>query len=278
LLPTDCDDADPCTSNNCNVGVCEYLPVGTVAANLEVQAIGTAVSRNVTFVITNCAGGADTRVLPVSFDAAGLGSVNITDVDAGSAWVSVREGHTLRRLAPLSFAACGASVDLTGASVLEAGDFQTGTVSQDNLVEITDFSILASRWNVAIDPTLATGADATGDGLQGTADFTAIQSNFLILGDAADGCPLALSKSPGDRTRLLRGPSEWDRLVRLGATHIRTNHLRIPNASRADLNDDGIVDVEDIRLFARRNALPLDPAFDHKLKMVERAERRALRR
>jgi hypothetical protein len=40
-------------------------------------------------------------------------------------------------------------------------------IAKDNLVDITDFSNLAANFNGSIDPSLDTGADATGDGLQG---------------------------------------------------------------------------------------------------------------
>jgi len=82
----------------------------------------------------------DTRVATVAFDATGLGTAVLTGVDAASAWISGQEGHSLRRLASLSFTSCAATVNMTGAALLVAGDFQAGAVAQDNLVDITDFS------------------------------------------------------------------------------------------------------------------------------------------
>ena len=50
------------------------------------------------------------------------------------------------------------------------------------------------------------------------------------------------------------------------------------NAWRADLNDDGMVDVEDIREFAFRNDLVLLPAFEGKLRELEALKRYRNRR
>jgi hypothetical protein len=177
--------------------------------------------------------------------------------------MTVSEGHTLRRLAPLTFDACSASVDLTGIERLRSGDFQTGAVAQDNLVDITDFSILAGNFMAPIDPELSTGADATGDGVQGTADFTAIQVNFLTTGDPVDACGGASVAYIGDigRGSTIYAPTPVDRV------HVAT--LTAPNAWRADLNGDGVVDVSDIREFALENRLVLLPEFEEKLRDLE---------
>lgn len=277
LVNADCDDADPCTTDTCSAGVCTNAPAGQITVNVEVQGLGAAVSRDVTFVITHCGVGTDIRTATIAFDAAGLGSALLTGVDAASAWITGQEGHTLRRLAPLTFTSCAATVNMTGAALLETGDFQAGAVAQDNLVDITDFSILAGNWNQAIGASLSTGADATGDGLQGLADFTAVQSNFFSLGDAPDGCPLLLT---GRRVRGRGGNARptLSALVRRGVSRIPTARLSIPGARRADVNRDGVIDVRDVRLFARRNNLPLTPAFEKKLDRIEREETRNLRR
>ena len=158
---------------------------------------------------------------------------------------------------------CAASVTFVGANELPAGDFHTATVLQDNVVDITDFSVLAAGWNLPVDANLSTGADANGDGVQALADFTAIQLNFLTVGDAADACPGGASFT-GDRL------GESLVAVRLTPrTVVRLESLGLPEAHRADLNNDGWIDSTDIRLFARAHGLPLLPDFDRMLSAAE---------
>ena len=155
-----------------------------------------------------------------------------------------------------------------------AGDFHTATVAQDNLSDITDFSILASRWNDPIDPGETTGADATGDGVQNTSDFSAIQLNFFSLGDPDDACGGAAVADGGLQ------PIGSDGVVVVGSTGTQTQaiarasvlvrNLEFAGAEKADLTGDGIVDARDIRAFARRHGLTLLPEFSSKLEKHER--------
>jgi hypothetical protein len=194
------------------------------------------------------------------------------------------EGHTLRGLLPVSFtASCSPTVSFTTVNdELIAGDFHTATVLKDNFVDIVDFSILASRWNTAIDPTLSTGADATGDGVQGVADFTAIQINFFREGDDTDGCPPPLgwpqSTDVDPEVAPLEEALDEDLLPHAtpvrGRTSLRVNQWPAAGGSlrRADLNGDGVIDTADIRQFAQRNGLALRPEFEAKLRSIEMAE------
>ncbi|MCH7700509.1 MAG: hypothetical protein IID37_02360, partial [Planctomycetes bacterium] len=99
-------------------------------------------------------------------------------------------------------------------------------------------------WVIAdLAPTTICYADANGDGVQALADFTAIQLNFLTVGDAADACPGGASFT-GDRL------GESLVAVRLTPrTVVRLESLGLPEAHRADLNNDGWIDSTDIRLF-----------------------------
>jgi hypothetical protein len=228
---------------------------------MDAEGLNNAVTRNVTFDITVCGGSTDTRVLPIAFDAVGLGSIVLTNVDANADWIAVQEGHTLRRLAALSFASCGATADFTGAGQLFTGDFQAGAVPQDNVVDITDFSILATRWNQTVSADSSTGADANGDGVQATADFTAIQVNFLRIGDATASCVSGVQSRGSSLSgrRLTSTPVEEELYPR---STIGVDELWMIDARAADVNDDGVVDVSDIRAFARRHDLPLLPEFE----------------
>ncbi len=258
---TVCDDGVACTSASCSAGVCVGTPSASVTVNLDAEGLSNAVTRNVTFDITICGGSTDTRVLPIAFDASGLGSIVLNSVDANADWISVKEGHTLRRLAALSFVSCGATASFTGAGVLFTGDFQAGAIPQDNIVDISDFSILATRWNQVISANSSTGADANGDGVQATADFTAIQVNFLRIGDATASCLsgiLSRGSSLSGR-RLTSTPVEE---VLYPRDAIGADELRMLDGEAADMNNDGVVDVSDIREFARLHDLPLLPEFE----------------
>lgn len=260
-------------SNGC-ISTCQKIVTviqPSLDVTLQVEGLTAAVTRNVTFAITTCGGSVDTRVLPVAFDALGNGSVIVTNTAPTANWVSAREGHTLRQLASITYGTCSvATIDLTGLNKLQAGDFQTATVAQDNLVDITDFSILASRWNVAIDPTLSTGADATGDGLQATADFTTIQANFFALGENADACVLGLVDG-GSGGGLTRGvPTPVDLVTRpMARISAKVQDLGFTGAERADLNADGVVDAADIRMFAQQNGLRLTAEFAQTLDKMD---------
>ena len=261
-LDTECDDSDPCTADTCNTGVCTNAPNGQITAMLAIQGLTNTVTRDVTFVMTTCGGSVDTRSVPVSFDATGVGTAVLGAVDANAGWLSVVEGHTLRRLVPLAFVACEATPSLTGGGELPSGSFQVVGLAQDNFVDITDFSILAARWNDPVDASSALGADATGDGVQASADFAAIQVNFLSIGDAIDGCPAGATERFDDPVAVAHlDPA--DQITRA------TPRLTLPvaelaawggsNSHRADLNRDGVVDVRDLRAFALRYGLPINP-------------------
>ncbi len=254
-----CDDGTPCTDAVCTSGVC-MLDANTAVAtvNLSVEGLSNAVARDVTFVVTTCAGAGDLRIVSVSFDNAGSGAALLTGVDGAASWMAVTEGHSLRRLLPLTFTNCAAQVDFNGGESLIAGDFQTADVAQDNIVDITDFSVLASRFNVPIDPTSSSGADATGDGIQASADFGAIQANFFLLGDPLDACSPETNRDDGSfALRALEHTVAVPVLTpreSLPASTLPSHHR-----ARVDLNDDGVVDVRDMREFAARHGLPFHP-------------------
>ncbi|MFQ5461501.1 MAG: hypothetical protein ACE5E5_02630, partial [Phycisphaerae bacterium] len=274
-----CDDGNACTTTDvCDgAGVCAGVnPANTVTVDIAIDALtpesppGTPspVTRDVIFVITEC--GTPNIVTnitqAVTFDSTGFGTANLTGVSTAAGWISVRTGHTLSRLAALTFdPICNdAFVDLTGGNALTSGDFQNsgGTAFQDDLVDIVDFSILASSFDTTIDRTSSLGADATGDGVQGTADFTVLQVNFLKVSDSADGCGTRFAGDPFGDGAATRRP----------IYRIPDRNLSSSTARAADINQDGVVDVWDIRAFARRHDLRILPEFSDKLDLIEESE------
>ncbi|MFQ5461967.1 MAG: S8 family serine peptidase [Phycisphaerae bacterium] len=149
-----------------------------LVVNLEVGAINSLVTRDVTFVLTDCTGAtSETITLPVSFDASGLATVILLPTNSAAAWISANGSLTLRRLMPLA-SPWPLSVNFVGADRLLAGDF-----NGDGIVDIQDLSILASIFN-----TLNSSADSNGDGVADTIDFTAVTVNFFSFSDPVDGC------------------------------------------------------------------------------------------
>jgi hypothetical protein len=166
-----------------------YERVVCVDVEIEIDCLWNAVSRNVEFVTTQCGFEPDELTLSVDFDDLGVGFTTI-EVNPHACWMWVREGHTLGKLLPLEFNDdWTATVSFTGENKLLSGDFSNPPwVPQDDLVDITDFSILSTQWNQPIDPNLDYWADATGDGLQDVADFSAIQTNFAKISDPVSLC------------------------------------------------------------------------------------------
>ncbi len=242
--------------------------IGTAAPGAAVA------TREVQFTLSTCSGSPDVRTLPLTFHragSAGVATVLLGAVNPSAAWLAVRESHTLQRSIPISLA----SATPTAAVSLITGDFQTAGTPQDGLIDIVDFAVLASRWNSLVTDCpsgapadCARGADATGDGIQDTVDFTAIQLNFGAVGDPADGCPPPVLVSPSGRPTggggVLTGAGKLPRLA------IRTSDLAISSrsAATADLNGDGQIDAADVRLFAQRNRITLRPEFERKLGVI----------
>ena len=192
----------------------------------------------------------------------------------------MQEGHTLRRARQVNYGTCMvASVTRTGSGSLLAGDFHLGVVDQDNLCDITDFSILATLWNEFIDPNLSTGGDATGEGFQDMLDFAAIQVNFFKVGEPVDNCTAAAAITDGGLQPVDAEPIPVGEIRRLPLASVSVESLAFPGASKADLTGDGVVDARDIRAFARRNGLELTPEFRATLDKLEgRKVRSSLRR
>jgi len=273
---TPCElDANPCTVDLCDGGGACLLDSDTsgIDVTIEIESLSpaTTVVRNVTFVITNCLGIAETRNVPVTFDSLGIGQTLLAGVDTGASWVSATEGHTLRKLLPLFFTdpnGCAATVSFTGLDKLKSGDFSNAFVPQDMLVDIQDFAILSIEWNQPVDPNLGSLADATGNGIQDVGDFVSIQAHFAETGDAVDQCVAAAAVvgSTGAREAPM-GHSETTQLApRLAMS---PDEIAIEGASRADVNGDGVIDVSDIRALAALRELRLTPAFQAKLSRLQ---------
>lgn len=262
--------------------------IGSVTVNLTIPGLtgGPSVSngqtvaqRSVEFLFTSCSGGMDARSVPVTFTRQGgngVGQAVLNSIDTQATWLAVREGHSLRKRVPIDLT--GDHLD-TANITLTMGDFQTSGVPQDGMVDITDFAILAARFNTAVsdcmvaDPSpqnCSLGADVTGDGLQDTPDFTAVQINFFAVGDSIDGCPPPLTDGRKP-TKPVTGPITKAPAVPAAGlrSRVRVADLRmVPGVMSVDVNRDSVIDAADVRLFAQQHGLTLLPEFEQKLNQL----------
>ncbi|MCK4658283.1 MAG: hypothetical protein KAV82_02070, partial [Phycisphaerae bacterium] len=128
--------------------------------------------------------------------------------------------------------------------------------------------ILASNWETAIAADESLAGDATGDGYHDTGDFALIQPNFFVMGDAVDGCRRVGRVSPATGVgRVSPAALQVGVVSRTPRASISVSELSltVAHADRADLDGNGVIDARDIRAFARRHNLPLQPAFEAKL-------------
>lgn len=166
-------------------------PSHSIAIEVELEGLSPSVvvNRNVTVTLTNCALSApDIRNIAMNFTA-GMATATIENVDAQTDFISAQEGHSLRRLLPVNSQDQNTtSAIFKGGSKLLAGDFMQGG-KQNNSVDLMDFQMLQNAWNQAIDPNANFGGDITGDGIQGNADYSILQSNWGRTGDLENACP-----------------------------------------------------------------------------------------
>ena len=153
------------------IEIAKYQLNVTVAA----QGLVTApLSRNVTFVATDASGAVlNIWTIPVSFSA-GQGTISLTEIPDGTAFLSAKTAWTLRARLAASFDAGGnGSVSFTAGSRLRGGD-----LNGNNLVNLVDFNILQASFNTA-----ASVPDVSGDGQVNLTDFNILNANWLVAGD-----------------------------------------------------------------------------------------------
>ncbi len=262
---------------------------------IQLEGLGHAVTREVTFVLTTCGEPVQMIEMPVSFNSSGIGTATLTNIDPAAVWINAFEGHTLRRRLPVNFTeGCFSTVSFTDDNRLLAGDFGALNTPKDNFVDVVDFAILAVRWNTLVSDCESGppadcryGADITGDGMQNTIDFTALQINFLKLGDRDNDCATVAPSppstggfggahvSPVTASTLLPARLSSGSTDRSNLATAELNALGI-HAALADMNSDGRIDHQDIRLFASYHQLDLLPEFEQKLVTLETASTASL--
>ena len=255
--------------------LCFYVNKNQLEITVKFEAINTNVSRDVTFNLYQCGVGTADTVEATWTETIGLVSGTGTALlenfptDAGATdlfYLTATEYRTLVSrsagfqllgvggdgqigVEPVAFTSTGIQPP-DNNSMLLAGDF-----SGDDFVDVEDFSILAQNFN-----TLGDDADATGDGLQGSADFTAILANFFVGGYGGT--------IPGQPSH---GCGSGSSLAPVGLTSISASSLSPQAAWAADVTGDGTVDLTDVRAFARIHRIQLTKDAVRTLNKLDRS-------
>jgi len=242
-------DDDPYTTAQALL-VTNPPPPADATGTVDLAGVDRVITRTVTFVITDCdhpeGPSVELRNVAVNFNVNGEGTFTLGDIDSTADWISADEAHVLRRLVAVNPVECTAtSVSFFGANSLRAGD-----LNDDQFIDVEDFAILAIRWNQA-----GSVADVTGNNLQNQQDLNAMLPNLFAIGDLIDGCG-SLRGDGGDRSDTLERPGP--------KTSVSVDKLTVghPEARRADINGDGVVDRDDIVRFARANHVPVPSALE----------------
>ena len=206
---------------------------------IQLESVTTNVTRWIRFTIGGTGGSVAPLVVEkqVAF-VAGVGTATFTDLSNAGAWTRISakdEQHTLQQTVDLVNTGDNQfTASFTGADQLPGGD-----LNNDNLIDIRDFGVFTGQYGTS--PALNTkwptrNADISCDGIVDSPDFSYIQINFLQIGDAAAG-----NAAPAN--------AEFaSALTSISVTEF-AKEVGLRAAYRADINRDGVIDLEDVRLF-----------------------------
>jgi len=171
------------------------------------------------------------------------GTVTITNLSNAGQWTRISakdEQHTLRQTIDLGCTGDPANkqfvANFTGLTWPGGNGLFGGDATNDNWVDILDFGVFAGQYVDGKTHPLAPparDADFTCDGVVDTNDFTFIQIGFLRTGDADPGYAVAAAGQPRSSVTV----KELAKIVGMRA------------ARKADVNNDGVVDTTDMKLF-----------------------------
>ena len=218
----------------------------------------------------------------------GVASASL-DVPYGT-WdcLSVKDDlHTLRRTVHLRPAGGQFVADLTAANQLRCGD-----ADNNNVVDITDYAILFRQYltwptpvitrceDELVGPPPPYHADFDCDGIVTTNDFLCILINFLKTGDdPGAGCQTLMYASnliaePRGNQTAYRiqpagvgnlSPAQQQELAGIGHSSATVHDIALtvgmPAAQAADLDGNGILDTNDIALFAQDRSITIPDRF-----------------
>ncbi len=227
----DCGNASSCTFT------VTVEDVNEMVVNVELDGSFTgSFDRCITFDLADCGGSASETVEQVLTFNNGVATGTV-DVPCGLyTCITARDKlHTLRHEGTLATSGTQYTASFTGAAALVGGNF-----NDDPYVDILDFGLYSMEYSAnygAADTTCATPAphaDASGDGIVNTADFSFVQNNFLEFSDP----PCC-----GAKSRMADGGP----VTEISVTELRRRGLG--EMVVADLNGDGVLNQLDVVAF-----------------------------
>ncbi len=233
-----------------NLGTCDFLVtvsgVNDLVVTVELQPAFAPgpLTRCITFQLWKCPATAPLATVEETLTFVdGEATAALLAVPCGSYdCITARDRlHTLRRTSVLGLSGTQYTADFTGDPTGGGDWLIRGNLNDDGWVDILDFGIFSYQFLInptpGADTTCATPpphADLSGDGLVTTADFSAIQVNFL-KGHEANCCG-----QPGADE--MSGP-----VVAISVAQLQERGLGY--LAVGDLNHDGWLDVQDIVAF-----------------------------
>jgi hypothetical protein len=160
--------------------------------------------------------------IPVASGSATLSSVEVPVTDLPPCVTVKDTGHSI---------ASAVEPSLDGTRWSTSAVLRQGDSNDDNLIDILDFGIFIS--DRGPDATRSRRSNFNADPVVNNADFTYIALGFLTFGDSCGGLD-----APGEP------------LSRISVRELRRRGLGAQ--TKADLNQDGWVDMQDIALFMQR--------------------------
>src|SRR5262249_9168572 len=135
-----------------------------------------------------------TWVLALSNVSGDTFNYTLTDVPAGTTWLSAKTDWNLREKLPVTLDINGQAsppVNFTGADQLPGGDiagppFAAGSWGPpDNVINLPDYSTLLQYWQETVSGNPAAArADINGDGNINVLDYSILGGNWFTVGDA----------------------------------------------------------------------------------------------
>jgi len=209
--------------------------ISTVTVDVTLEGISANVNRWVQFVVGGSGGSNPPITIDrvVSFTAGNatvvLDALDGIPCDPGLTLISAKDPlHTVRKTVALTN---GGNNQYTGLPMLLKG----GDANNDNLVDILDFGLLVANFGTSPGANTFIGQlgphlDFSGDGVVGTADYTYIQINFLLVGDSPPGNYLNMPGQP-------KKAATVKEMIRAG----------VPHAEKYDLNGDGWITYDELQ-------------------------------
>lgn len=236
--------ATDCAGNaaSCNQTV-TVNPTTTLDVSVELAGVSSGTfTRCISFEFfgATCPAPAATVDAVVTFTS-GVGTASIQIPCGNYTCVTARDRrHTLRQTAALTPVGDNYAAAFTGADALRGGN-----LNDDTYVDILDFGAFAGQFGTnygSANTTCATPfphADISGNGTVGIEDYTFIASNFLVFSEV--NCCNNL---------LIAGNDPGAPVYSVSVATLVAQDLW--DTARADLNRDGVLNVEDVNLFALR--------------------------